>query len=73
MFQCIINIFVLATLAYAIIQLAPAVALNQLHVGKAGYGFLVATYGVGLDHLQLLPGRPGRPVRPLDGGRGRLR
>jgi MFS family permease len=47
LFQCIVNIFVLATLAYAIIQLAPAVALNQLHVGKAGYGFLVATYGVG--------------------------
>jgi MFS family permease len=47
LFQCIVNIFVLATLAYAIIQLAPAVALDQLHVGKAGYGLLVATYGVG--------------------------
>jgi MFS family permease len=45
--QCVANIFVLAMLAYALVQLAPAIALGQLHVGKAGYGILVATYGVG--------------------------
>jgi len=45
--QCTINSFVLSALAYAIVQLAPAIARHQLHVGKTGYGMLVASYGVG--------------------------
>jgi MFS family permease len=45
--QCTINSFVLSALAYAIVQLAPAIAEKQLHVGKTGYGFLVASYGIG--------------------------
>ena len=45
--QCALNSLVLATLAYAIVQLAPAIAHQQLHVGKAGYGLLVSAWGVG--------------------------
>jgi MFS family permease len=45
--ECALNSLVLATLAYAIVQLAPAIAHQQLHVGKAGYGLLVSAWGVG--------------------------
>ena len=45
--ECALNSLVLAALAYAIVQLAPAVAHQQLHVGKAGYGLLVTAWGVG--------------------------
>ncbi|HEX4244429.1 MAG TPA: MFS transporter, partial [Acidimicrobiales bacterium] len=47
LFQCIANILVLSALAYAIVQLAPAVAHNQFHGGKSGYGILVSAYGIG--------------------------
>ena len=47
LFECIVNVLILSSLSFAIVQLAPAIAKNQLHIGKAGYGFLVATYGLG--------------------------
>jgi MFS family permease len=45
--QCVVTITVLAALASALVQLAPAFASNQFHAGKAGYGLLVAGYGAG--------------------------
>jgi len=47
LFECVVNVLVLSSLSYAVVQLAPAIARDQLHVGKAGYGFLVTAYGVG--------------------------
>ena len=47
LFQCIVNILVLSSLAYAIVQLAPAVSHNQLHGGPKGYGIIVSAYGIG--------------------------
>ena len=37
----------LSSLAYAIVQLAPAVSHNQLHGGPKGYGIIVSAYGIG--------------------------
>jgi predicted MFS family arabinose efflux permease len=43
----VLTILVVSTVASALVQLAPAFARDQFHVGKAGYGFLVAAYGAG--------------------------
>jgi MFS family permease len=45
--ECVASNFVMATLVYSVVQLAPAVANDQLDVGKAGYGLLVTAYGLG--------------------------
>jgi MFS family permease len=44
---CVVTITIVAALASALIQLAPAFAANQFHAGKTGYGLLVAAYGTG--------------------------
>ena len=43
--QCVVNTLVLSAASFAVVQLAPAIAHTQLHVGKGGYGFLVASEG----------------------------
>ena len=43
--QCVINTLVLSAASFALVQLAPAIAKTQLHIGKSGYGFLVASEG----------------------------
>jgi MFS family permease len=45
--QCVVTITIVAALASALIQLAPAFATDQFHAGKTGYGLLVAGYGTG--------------------------
>ena len=43
--ECVINTLVLSAASFALVQLAPAIAKTQLHIGKTGYGFLVASEG----------------------------
>ena len=45
--QCVVTITIVAALASALVQLAPAFATDQFHAGTAGYGLLVAGYGTG--------------------------
>ena len=45
--QCVVTITIVAALASALIQLAPAFATDQFHAGTTGYGLLVAGYGFG--------------------------
>ena len=44
--QCVVNTMVLAAASFALVQLAPAIARRQLHVGKSSYGYLVASEGL---------------------------
>jgi MFS family permease len=43
----VLTITVVSLLGSSIQQLAPAFAEDVFHVGKSGYGFLIATFGVG--------------------------
>jgi MFS family permease len=45
MIECVVNTLVLSALSFAVVQLAPAISHGQLHIGKSGYGFLVAAEG----------------------------
>jgi MFS family permease len=44
--QCVMNTMVLAAASFALVQLAPAIAHKQLHIGKSSYGYLVASEGL---------------------------
>lgn len=43
----VVTILLESSLASALVQLAPAFARDQFHVGKAAYGLLVAAFGTG--------------------------
>jgi MFS family permease len=43
--QCVLNALMMCAFSFSIVQLAPAIARDQLHIGKSGYGFLLATEG----------------------------
>lgn len=47
MWQSVLTILVVSLLPSALVQLAPAFADRQFDAGKAGYGLMVAAYGVG--------------------------
>ena len=45
--MCVLTIFTVSLLGTAVIQLAPALAVDQFGVGKSAYGLLVAMFGAG--------------------------
>jgi MFS family permease len=45
--MCVLTIFTVSLLGTAVIQLAPALAVDQFGVGKSAYGLLVAMFGSG--------------------------
>jgi MFS family permease len=47
LWQCVLTIFVVSFLGTSVIQLAPALAVDQFGVGKSAYGLLVAMFGAG--------------------------
>jgi predicted MFS family arabinose efflux permease len=47
MWQAVLTILVVSLLPSALVQLAPAFADEQFRTSKAGYGLMVAAYGVG--------------------------
>jgi MFS family permease len=47
MWQPVVTILIVSFLPSALVQLAPAFAEEQFHTSQAGYGLLVAAYGVG--------------------------
>ena len=47
LWMCVLTIFTVSLLGTAVIQLAPALAVDQFGVGKSAYGLLVAMFGAG--------------------------
>jgi len=47
LWMCVLTIFVVSFLGTSVIQLAPAIAVDQFGVGKSAYGLLVAMFGAG--------------------------
>ncbi|HZP29285.1 MAG TPA: MFS transporter [Acidimicrobiia bacterium] len=47
LWMCVLTIFVVSFLGTSVIQLAPALAVDQFGVGKGAYGILVAMFGSG--------------------------
>ena len=47
LWMCVLTIFVVSLLGTSVIQLAPALAVDQFGVGKSAYGLLVAMFGAG--------------------------
>ena len=47
LWMCVLTIFTVSFLGTSVIQLAPALAVDQFGVGKSAYGLLVAMFGAG--------------------------
>jgi MFS family permease len=47
LWTCVLTIFVVSFIGSSVIQLAPALAVDQFGVGKSAYGLLVAMFGSG--------------------------
>src|SRR5262249_26039244 len=47
LWMCVLTIFTVSFLGTSVIQLAPALAVDQFAVGKSAYGILVAMFGAG--------------------------